>query len=83
MYVNIFHCMLYTIEIALIYNYAHHRLSAKHNGPCHATLEGIQLHVNEIASFSGVHCNAIFGLKCIELMGFFSVFEVSLYCNYV
>ena len=52
------------------------------NGPFHATLEGIQSHVNEIASFSGVHCNAIFGLKCIELMGFFSIFEASLYRNY-
>ena len=52
------------------------------NGPFHATLEGIQLRVNEIASFSGVHCNAIFGLKCIELTGFFSVFEASLYGNY-
>ena len=40
------------------------------NGPFHTTLEGIQLQANEIVSFSGVHCNAIFGIKCIELMGF-------------
>ena len=53
------------------------------NRPFHATLEGIQLRINEIASFSGVPCEAIFSIKCIELTGFFSVFEASLYRNYV
>ena len=42
------------------------------NRPFHLTLEGIQLCVNEIASFSGVPCETIFGVKCIELTGFFS-----------
>ena len=51
--------------------------------PFHLTLEGIRLCVNEIASFSRVFCKAIFGLKCIELMGFFSIFEASLYRNYI
>ena len=37
------------------------------------TLEGIRLLINEIASFSGVPCKAIFGVKCVELTGFFSV----------
>ena len=27
--------------------------------------------------------NALFGIKCIELTGFFSVFEASLYRNYI
>ena len=53
------------------------------NRPFHLTLEGIQLRVNEIASFSGVPWKAVFGVKCIELTGFFSAFEASLYRNYV
>ena len=53
------------------------------NRPFHLTLEGIRLRVNEIASFSGVPWEAIFGVKFIELTGFFSAFEASLYHNYV
>ena len=53
------------------------------NRPFHLTLEGIRLRIDEIAPFSGVPCEAIFGIKCIELMGFFSVFEASLYHNCV
>ena len=40
----------------------------EHSSSAHVTLEGIQLHVNEIASFSRVSCKAISGIKCIELM---------------
>ena len=36
------------------------------NGPFHTTLEGIQLRVNKIASFAGVYCNTIFGIKCVN-----------------
>ena len=37
--------------------------------------------VDEIASFSGVHCKPIIGikLKYIDLMGFYSVFEALIY----
>ena len=37
----------------------------------------------EIALFFGIHVNAIFTIKCIEATGVFSIFEVSLYYNYL
>ena len=37
--------------------------------------EGIKLHSNEIASSSGASCKAIYGLKCIAIMRFFSILK--------
>ena len=81
---NLYSTQKQNLVLAKLYrSYIDDLIKLQTNEPFHATLEGIQLHGNEIASFSGVHCNAIFGVKCIELTGYFSIFEGSLYCNYV